>query len=185
MFISLHVPSPVLTVSLAYIQLARFCASKMYCLSLFLVSLSLKINSCCIWTGRETTPIKDLKGWKRQRDDGKQFRQPQAGVHCYYASSGLVCLSAFCTDLKMVGYLSIPVLHWQEDHHSRAETVHRPFPRAWTTMPAGETTSLLSVSKRVGPINIPLIIFNTQNLSPSLITFWGMQARSLWAHFLS
>lgn len=61
MFFSLHVPSLALNISLTGTQPAGFCASKMYCLSLFLVFLSLKINSCCIWMGRETTPVKDLK----------------------------------------------------------------------------------------------------------------------------
>lgn len=122
--------------------------------------------------GRETTSIKDLKGWNGPRDDGKQFRQPQTGVHCYCASSGLVRLSAFCPDLKMVSYLSIQVLHRQEDHHCRAETIPRPLPRAWTTTPTGET-SLLSLSKVVGPISIPLI-FLTHTIQTLLLSHFGV-----------
>lgn len=58
------------------------------------------------------TSIEVLMGRNAPRDDGKQFHQPPNGVNCYYVQPGLVCLSAFCTDFKMISYFSILVLYW-------------------------------------------------------------------------
>lgn len=133
-------------------------------LPVLIVGVSFTENKLVLYVFRRAeklTSIKVLKGRDGPRDDRKQFYQPQAGVNCYYAQSGLVSLSASVLILKWLVILAFPCC---------TGTKTRMQELKWSTAISQSldprATSLQSVQEVVGPISISLAFLTQTESNP-------------------